>query len=45
MRRKTIVKIGRLLNLKCFICKMTQFVLDALFDLKLMYFSNIGVMC
>ena len=33
-RRKTIVKIGRLLNLKRFICKKTQFVIDALFDWK-----------
>ena len=28
-KRKTIVKIGRLLNLKRFICKKTQFVIDA----------------
>ena len=33
-KRKTIVKIGRLLNLKRFICKKTQFVIDALFDWK-----------
>ena len=31
-KRKSIVKIGRLLNLKRFICKKTQFVIDALFD-------------
>ena len=31
-KRKTIVKIGRLLNLKYFICKKTQFVIDALSD-------------
>ena len=37
-KRKTIVKIGRLLNLKCFICKKTQFVIDALFDWKPMSF-------
>ena len=28
-KRKTIVKIGRLLNLKRFICKKAQFVIDA----------------
>ena len=33
-KRKTIVKIGRLLNLKRFICKKAQFVIDALFDWK-----------
>ena len=33
-KRKTIVKIGRLLNLKRFICKKTQVVIDALFDWK-----------
>ena len=35
-KRKTIVKIGRLLNLKRFICKKahSQFVIDALFDWK-----------
>ena len=33
-KRKTIVKIGRLLNLKRFICKKTQFVIDALSDWK-----------
>ena len=33
-RRKTIVKTGRLLNLKRFICKKAQFVIDALFDWK-----------
>ena len=37
-KRKTIVKIGRLLNLKRFICKKTQFVIDALFDWKPMQF-------
>ena len=31
-KRKTIVKIGRLLNLKRFICKKAQFVIDALFE-------------
>ena len=44
-KRKTIVKIGRLLNLKRFICKKAQFVIDALFDWKPMYFLSIGVMC
>ena len=34
-KRKTFVKIGRLLNLKRFICKI---VIDALFDWKPMYF-------
>ena len=33
-KRKTIVKIGRLLNLKRFICKKAQFVIDAWFDWK-----------
>ena len=33
-KRKTIVKIGRLLNLKRFIRKQAQFVIDALFDWK-----------
>ena len=37
-KRKTIVKIDRLLNLKRFICKKTQFVIDALFDWKPMLF-------
>ena len=32
--RKIIVKIGRWLNLKHFICKKTQFVIDALLDWK-----------
>ena len=40
MRRKkeTIVKIGRLLNLKCFICKKTQFGSQC-------NLVSIGVMC
>ena len=33
-KRETIVKIGRLLNLKRFICEKTQFVIDVLFDWK-----------
>ena len=33
-KRKTIVNIGRLLNLKRFMCMKTQFVIDALFDWK-----------
>ena len=37
-KRKTIVKIGGLLNLKSFICKKTQFVIDALLDWKPMKF-------
>ena len=32
MKRKTIEKICRLLNFKCFVCKKTKFVIDPLFD-------------
>ena len=44
-KRKTIVKIGRLLNFKRFICKKAQFVINALLDWKKCNFLSIGVMC
>ena len=34
-----------LLNLKCYICKKTQFVIDALFDWKPMYFFEYWCKC
>ena len=39
-KRKTIVKIGRLLNLKRFICKKTQFVIDAYIDLYILWIAH-----
>ena len=44
-KRKTIVKIGRLLNLKRFICKKAQFVIDACLIGSQCNFLSIGVMC